>query len=84
MDITERKQAEEELARKEAQLRVALDNTPGGIRLLTGTGITSFSTLDTSNCMIFRRVSSKSASIIGSRTSTRPNAETLGPVIRRR
>jgi len=30
-DITERKRAEEELARKEAQLRVALDNMPGGM-----------------------------------------------------
>ncbi len=38
MDITERKQAEEELARKEAQLRVALDNTPGGIRFVDGDG----------------------------------------------
>ncbi len=33
-DITERKRAEEELARKEAQLRVALDNMPGGIRFV--------------------------------------------------
>jgi class 3 adenylate cyclase len=32
-DITERRKAEEELARKEAQLRVALDNMPGGIVL---------------------------------------------------
>lgn len=32
-DITERKKAEQELARKEAQLRVALDNMPGGIML---------------------------------------------------
>jgi len=32
-DITERKRAEEELAEKEAQLRVALDNMPGGIAL---------------------------------------------------
>ena len=32
-DITEHKQAEEELARKEAQLRVALDNMPGGMTL---------------------------------------------------
>ena len=31
-DVTERKRSEEELARKEAQLRVALDNMPGGIR----------------------------------------------------
>jgi len=31
-DITERKQAEKELADKEAQFRVALDNMPGGIR----------------------------------------------------
>ena len=30
-DITERKEAEEELARKEAQLRVAMDNMPGGM-----------------------------------------------------
>ena len=30
-DITERKEAEEELARKEAQLRAALDNMPGGM-----------------------------------------------------
>jgi PAS domain S-box-containing protein len=33
-DITERKRTEEELARKEAQLRVALDNMPGGIRFV--------------------------------------------------
>jgi PAS domain S-box-containing protein len=33
-DITERKRAEEELAEKEAQLRVALDNMPGGIRFV--------------------------------------------------
>jgi len=33
-DITERKRAEEELAQKEAQLRVALDNMPGGMMLL--------------------------------------------------
>jgi PAS domain S-box-containing protein len=33
-DITERKRAEEELARKEAQLRVALDNMPGGMALV--------------------------------------------------
>ena len=32
-DITERRKAEEELARKEAQLRVALDNMPGGMVL---------------------------------------------------
>ena len=32
-DITELKQAEQELARKEAQLRVALDNMPGGMML---------------------------------------------------
>ncbi len=32
-DITERKRAEEELAEKEAQLRVALDNMPGGMML---------------------------------------------------
>ncbi len=31
-DITERKRAERELAEKEAQLRLALDNMPGGIR----------------------------------------------------
>ncbi|MCH8154793.1 MAG: PAS domain S-box protein, partial [Proteobacteria bacterium] len=33
VDITERKRAEEELAEKEAQLRVALDNMPGGMAL---------------------------------------------------
>ncbi len=33
-DITERKRAEEVLAEKEAQLRIALDNMPGGIRLV--------------------------------------------------
>ena len=33
-DITERKQAEEELARKGAQLRVALDNMPGGMFMI--------------------------------------------------
>ena len=32
-DITERKRAEAELAEKEAQLRVALDNMPGGMTL---------------------------------------------------
>jgi PAS domain S-box-containing protein len=32
-DITERKRAEQELAAKEAQLRVALDSMPGGIML---------------------------------------------------
>ncbi len=32
-DITERKRAEEELAEKEAQLRVALDHMPGGMAL---------------------------------------------------
>ncbi len=32
-DITERKRAEGELAEKEAQLRVALDNMPGGMAL---------------------------------------------------
>jgi PAS domain S-box-containing protein len=32
-DITERKRAEQELAEKEAQLRVALDNMPGGMAL---------------------------------------------------
>ena len=32
LDITERKQAEQELADKEAQLRVALDHMPSGIR----------------------------------------------------
>ncbi len=31
IDITERKRAEAELAEKEAQLRVALDNMPGGM-----------------------------------------------------
>ena len=35
-DITERKHAEEELAEKEAQLRVALENMPGGIRYVDG------------------------------------------------
>jgi PAS domain S-box-containing protein len=33
-DITERKRAEQELADKETQLRVALDNMPGGMRLV--------------------------------------------------
>jgi PAS domain S-box-containing protein len=33
-DITELKRTERELAEKEAQLRVALDNMPGGIRLV--------------------------------------------------
>jgi PAS domain S-box-containing protein len=33
MDITERKRAEQELAEKEAQLRLALDNMPGGMLL---------------------------------------------------
>ena len=33
-DITEQKRAEEELARKEAQLRVALDNMPGSMVLV--------------------------------------------------
>ncbi len=33
VDITERKRMEEELARNEAQLRVALDNMPGGMAL---------------------------------------------------
>ncbi len=33
-DITERKRVEQELAEKEAQLRVALDNMPGGIRFV--------------------------------------------------
>lgn len=32
-DITERKRAERELAEKEAQFRLAMDNMPGGIRL---------------------------------------------------
>ncbi|MCH7795171.1 MAG: PAS-domain containing protein, partial [Proteobacteria bacterium] len=32
-DITERKRAEEELAEKESQVRVALDNMPGGMEL---------------------------------------------------
>jgi class 3 adenylate cyclase len=35
-DITERKRAEAELAEKEVQLRAALDNMPGGIRLIDG------------------------------------------------
>ncbi|MCZ6655650.1 MAG: PAS-domain containing protein, partial [Planctomycetota bacterium] len=35
-DITARKQAEQELAKKEAQLRVALDNMPGGLVLADG------------------------------------------------
>jgi PAS domain-containing protein len=30
-DVTPRKEAEEELARKEAQLRIAMDNMPGGM-----------------------------------------------------
>ena len=34
VDITDRRQAEEDLAAKEAQLRVALDNMPGGIRFV--------------------------------------------------
>jgi len=34
IDITERKRAEEKLAEKEAQLRLALDNMPGGMRLI--------------------------------------------------
>ncbi|MCH7795172.1 MAG: PAS-domain containing protein, partial [Proteobacteria bacterium] len=33
-DITERKRAEEEIAEKEAQLRLALDNMPGGMALV--------------------------------------------------
>ena len=33
-DITERKRAEQELEQKEAQLRIALDNMPGGMRLV--------------------------------------------------
>ena len=33
-DITERKRADEALAEKEAQLRVAMDNMPGGMRLV--------------------------------------------------
>ena len=33
-DVTERKRAEGELAEKEAQLRVALDNMPGGMKLV--------------------------------------------------
>ena len=37
-DITEHKQAEQELARKEAQLRVALDNMPGGMTLEASDG----------------------------------------------
>jgi PAS domain-containing protein len=32
-EVKQRKQAEEELAEKEAQLRVALDNMPGGMVL---------------------------------------------------
>ena len=35
-DITERKRAEEELARKEAQLHLVLDHMPGGIRMVDG------------------------------------------------
>ncbi len=34
IDVTERKRAEEELAEKEAQLRIALDNMPGGMALV--------------------------------------------------
>jgi sigma-B regulation protein RsbU (phosphoserine phosphatase) len=36
VDITDRKRAEEELAEKEAQLRIALENMPGGIKLIDG------------------------------------------------
>jgi PAS domain-containing protein len=35
-DITERKRAEEELAKKEAQLRIALENMPSGLALNDG------------------------------------------------
>ena len=31
VDVTERKRAEQEVARKEAQLRVAMDNMPGAL-----------------------------------------------------
>ncbi len=33
-DITDRKRAEQELAEKEAQLRIALDNMPGGMFMI--------------------------------------------------